>query len=856
MEALLFLKPTLHSDIMREFDVEMTGFCEDSCKVDFDGPISNIDHAYDKFSSLEQSLLDSKVTLDSEFPAEQHDSIQMELVHDEVFLPLSCPGSSILVLYHFPGLNVAEVVSKVKSLLISTAKVPCGHEEAVFLLHCLAETKFTANISYSQENLILKGNFSAIERTKRELETILLNLHSHKVSITCKPMFESHIRESVLLPFQKLETTFCFYLDKELDVATKSVKLDIFIFCNKEQVFSDACKLLEKVQPETKEYILPDDAEEIVNKMQPKLEKDYYVCLEYRKPSLLLHGLISSNLDRCYAEVKEAIDTTVVNTKQISISKHRKKLLNKLYKRELMELEKQCSHISFGEEDSITLKGTLKQLEDVKTKLESQLLSMNVCHETFLVERESKFCGMWCSHWERLKQKNGELLLEYSRKGENSKSKLVTFEFEVIGVCDSRVKKVKQCILSKGVQKKSFTLSKEGVQALRKVIRTAKNDFLSGLVVGIDEITPWGNKVTICAPEGCDNDLDIAVEKIRKFAGDDTKMTDTISSDNSVVELILNSSKYFEPYLSAARDMAEQYHVMVSVLQGPKPKLQISGPKYSFEVAKSKIQELSIEAIEKNAGKKEIDLKFTYTPIFAMPEFFHLKSQLMDKFCVRCSIPDGNFENELISSLSVQPSNSENVVEIDIVKGNLLVETVDAIVNAANEDLQHIGGLAKAISDAGGPLIKQECDSYTARHSKLKPGEAFVSGSGCLPCKHVIHAVGPCWSGGKHNEEQVLQSAVFRSLELAESSGSVSVAIPAVGTGLFNVPVEVCALATFKATENFIRSCSINSLQNIRFVLISQSMVDTFRSCFMSFKLPTLANKPPVKAMLPTSSYS
>ncbi len=164
------------------------------------------------------------------------------------------------------------------------------------------------------------------------------------MSITCNSKFESHIKESILQPFEKLDNTFHYFIDEKRST-TKNSTLEVYIFCNNEEVFTDACKLLEMLKPGTRKYLLPEDAEEVVVGMQCKLENDYYIRVVYRKPSLLLHGLISSNLDQCYAELKSKIDVTVLSTELIPISSYRQKLLKNLYKEEVLELEKQCSHI-------------------------------------------------------------------------------------------------------------------------------------------------------------------------------------------------------------------------------------------------------------------------------------------------------------------------------------------------------------------------------------------------------------------------------------------------------------------------------------------------------------------------------
>jgi len=159
---------------------------------------------------------------------------------------------------------------------------------------------------------------------------------------------------------------------------------------------------------------------------------------------------------------------------------------------------------------------------------------------------------------------------------------------------------------------------------------------------------------------------------------------------------------------------------------------------------------------------------------------------------------------------------------------------VDAIINAANEELQCNGGLAKAILDAGGASIQRECDEFVRTHGKVKPGQVACLGAGTLPCRKVIHAVGPRWSGGWHGEEQELYSAVEKSLTAVFLANLSSIAIPAIGTGRCGVPVEVCARTSINAVHDFTQ---VFPIRHVKFILFQKEAVDAFKSALiLSFR--------------------
>ncbi|XP_049903950.1 protein mono-ADP-ribosyltransferase PARP9 [Epinephelus moara] len=137
-------------------------------------------------------------------------------------------------------------------------------------------------------------------------------------------------------------------------------------------------------------------------------------------------------------------------------------------------------------------------------------------------------------------------------------------------------------------------------------------------------------------------------------------------------------------------------------------------------------------------------------------------------------------------------------VQVSVWKADLINYRVDAVVNAANEYLQHYGGLALALSKAGGPQIQKDSEEYIKRHGSLKTGDAVVFDAGFLPCKKIIHAVGPQLPPDPSERdvmryEPLLERAIRSILNGVQGHRLQSVAIPAISSGLFHYPLPKCA---------------------------------------------------------------
>jgi O-acetyl-ADP-ribose deacetylase (regulator of RNase III) len=138
---------------------------------------------------------------------------------------------------------------------------------------------------------------------------------------------------------------------------------------------------------------------------------------------------------------------------------------------------------------------------------------------------------------------------------------------------------------------------------------------------------------------------------------------------------------------------------------------------------------------------------------------------------------------------------------LEIIKGDITLLDVEAIVNPANNYLMHGGGLAAAIVRRGGMIIQQE----SKKIGNVPTGSAVITSGGHLKAKHVIHAVGPRYKDGKSGEEEKLESAVKTSLKIAGQKKLKSIAIPAVSSGIFGYPINECAKVITKSVIDFLK---------------------------------------------------
>lgn len=157
---------------------------------------------------------------------------------------------------------------------------------------------------------------------------------------------------------------------------------------------------------------------------------------------------------------------------------------------------------------------------------------------------------------------------------------------------------------------------------------------------------------------------------------------------------------------------------------------------------------------------------------------------------------------------------------MEIVEGDITLLDADAIVNAANAQLQLGAGVAGAIRKRGGPSIQEECD----RIGGTFVGGAVITGGGKLRARHVIHAVGPRM--GEGNEDEKLKNAALNSLKVAEENGLSSIAFPAISTGIYGFPIERCADIMLKTAADFLSEGA--KIKRVTFCLFGNEAKEVF----------------------------
>ncbi|TFH32210.1 MAG: macro domain-containing protein [Anaerolineales bacterium] len=167
---------------------------------------------------------------------------------------------------------------------------------------------------------------------------------------------------------------------------------------------------------------------------------------------------------------------------------------------------------------------------------------------------------------------------------------------------------------------------------------------------------------------------------------------------------------------------------------------------------------------------------------------------------------------------------------MELVHGDITRSRVDAVVNAANTQLQHGGGVAGAIARYGGPDIQSESDAWVRKHGPISHDKPALTSGGILHCQHVIHTVGPIW--GEGDEDHKLECSVQSALRLADQLGCKSVALPAISTGIFGFPIDRGARVILDAMIAYLQSQSDGRLRRIAITLIDKPGVDIFAAEF------------------------
>jgi O-acetyl-ADP-ribose deacetylase len=161
--------------------------------------------------------------------------------------------------------------------------------------------------------------------------------------------------------------------------------------------------------------------------------------------------------------------------------------------------------------------------------------------------------------------------------------------------------------------------------------------------------------------------------------------------------------------------------------------------------------------------------------------------------------------------------------KIELARGDITKQEVDAIVNAANTTLLGGGGVDGAIHRAAGAELVAECRTLGG----CRPGEAKITRGYRLPARFVIHTVGPVWRGGKHDEARTLANCYRNSLQVALENRIKTIAFPAISCGAYGYPVQEAAQIALETTRDFLATS--DEIQKVIFVVLGEDVYGAYR---------------------------
>lgn len=162
---------------------------------------------------------------------------------------------------------------------------------------------------------------------------------------------------------------------------------------------------------------------------------------------------------------------------------------------------------------------------------------------------------------------------------------------------------------------------------------------------------------------------------------------------------------------------------------------------------------------------------------------------------------------------------------IRLLKGDITKVNTDAIVNAANRTLLGGGGVDGAIHRAAGQELLEECRTLNG----CETGEAKITKAYQLPCKYVIHTVGPVWHGGKKSEEELLGKCYWNSMVIAQENEIKSIAFPAISTGVYGYPKRPAAKIAVDTVKKFMEQFP-ETVEDIYFVVFDEESLKIYES--------------------------
>ncbi|NXL85343.1 PAR14 polymerase, partial [Alectura lathami] len=372
--------------------------------------------------------------------------------------------------------------------------------------------------------------------------------------------------------------------------------------------------------------------------------------------------------------------------------------------------------------------------------------------------------------------------------------------------------------LKKELGYKSIALEDESVLQKEEWTTLTKQNCSTEAVT----VTQVGSEIIVA---GCSQAVAKAFEELSNFVDENTQVQKVIGGKPTAVIM------YFEKEKTSVLDDFKNKGVKIDFSTQKKCRLiSLSGPRREVLKAATLVEQILSSLHYKRVLVNEPGAKSHFKE--REPFFVAVVRQEFGCLIRLEEEPEEHLEGQKdqgsVDQLYTQVTTDG--ISIVVYKADLCTHHVDVVVNASNEDLKHAGGLAEALLRAAGPELQTECDELVRKYGRLQPGCAVITGAGKLPCKQVIHAVGPRWREQEAGKcVHLLRKAIKKSLLLAETYNHRSIAFPLVSGGIFGFPLQKCAHSIVSAIKGTLEgSNGESSLKEVHLVDVAEDKLQAF----------------------------
>ena len=730
----------------------------------------------------------------------------LEKEHNVIIHQLPSQESEQICIQGFIKEDVQLVCRHVKGLTAEkTVPLKCSKEE----MNYLNLTVFIMKTTEAKSLLLSLQSLGSVQMMCQRGQILLFGTHAQidqaQTVILRSPLlhgllcrtfsfdkkFQDQIVKVVVQPMKKKKKLDIMYYLPKYGSQHQTI---VFIFSKNHAHFEKACKLMDELNPQSKTFAVEPGSEKLLSTFLDTQAYEKYRCQIYFSkrptPAVLINGLSPEDIESCWREMEEYIFTHLEVTRSVTVNDSQLKYLLQKHSKYIEQAKRKCTlHFPPSTQSSIesnlliTVCGRMRHVEEVVQRIETTVSQCKT--EEFQIECPARNIRLWENRWQEFSQEQQEkhnfiIEVRYSQsvseppQADSNSSTPVTFV--MCGADSVGMERVKQQILreengqSKCIRKLELS-EYQMIILLHGLSSTLDLEAKYPIIIDVDSES---NLVTLYSLPMAETQLINAEREVIKYICDNSQSKVFTFSDTVTGSLFTSHSLL---HLAEIKRVCKQNQVLFYTLSHPCPGIRLTGSQKAIERVEQCICSM-VDTLKSSITCDQLIVRSSYLQVFSTLEFAQFDVKLQKEFGVVCTYPTPGRNSQVLRHVLLQHPSSCHAVNFQICKGSLIHESVDAIVNKSKEDLYHRDGLAKMVSDAGGASIQAECTKYVQRKGKVRPGTAVCLGSGSLPCKKLIHAVGQ-QTHEKEFNKGMFHATVAQCLECAERERFGSIAFPA-----------------------------------------------------------------------------